>query len=196
MTTTPMRSGRAVLPARPHAGVARRRSCVTCGENKNCAHAGVRGQLWPPDKAPRVGGRVAVYTPASASVRGHGAAASEPRGRCTTQCCRDPSIRRRQGAEPGVVPCHSTTVPQGGAASPVRAHRVWVVTVPEQESAQMSAAGNLNVEAYAEVAPTGEGVATPGPAATEAATESVNWRERRPGVRACATVYRRAGRRP
>ena len=86
MTTTPARTGRAALSAKPHAGVARRRSCVTCGENKNCAHVGVCGQLWPPDKAPRVGGRVAVYAPASASVRGHGAAASEPRGRCTTQC--------------------------------------------------------------------------------------------------------------
>ena len=31
----------------------------------------------------------------------------------------------------------------------------------------MSAAGNLHVEAYAEVASTGEGVAAPGPAVTE-----------------------------
>ena len=67
-----------------------------------------------------------------------------------------------------------TTVAPGGAVSPVGAHRVWVVSTPEKESVETSVQSNLNVEAYDEIASTGEGVATPGPTATEAAAESVN----------------------
>jgi len=148
-----MRCGRVGLPAGPYAGAARRRSCVTCGENENCVHAGVRGQQRRLTRLHAAGGL---------------------RGRCTTQCCRDQPIRRRQGAEPGVAPCYSTTVPQRGAASPVWAHRLWVVNMPEKGSAQTGVLSNLNVEAYAEVASTGKGLATPRPAATEAATDSVN----------------------
>ena len=58
--------------------------------------------------------------------------------------------------------------------SPIRAHRVWVVSTPREDSAETSVQSNLNVEAYNEIASTGEGVATPGPTATEAAAESVN----------------------
>ena len=56
--------------------------------------------------------------------------------------------------------------------SPVRVHRVWVVNQPDQESAQMSAADDPNVGARAEVASTGEFVAMPGPAVTEAVSDA------------------------
>ena len=67
-----------------------------------------------------------------------------------------------------------TTVVPGGAVSPVGAHRVWVVSTPREEPMEASVQNSLNVGAYDEIASTGEGVATPGPAATEAAAENVN----------------------
>ena len=58
--------------------------------------------------------------------------------------------------------------------SPVGAHRVWVVSTPSEEPVDAGVQNSLNFGAYDEIAPPGEGVATPDPTTTEAAAESVN----------------------
>ena len=58
--------------------------------------------------------------------------------------------------------------------SPVGAHRVWVVSTPSEEPVDAGVQDNLNFGACGEIAPPGEGVATPDPTTTEAAAESVN----------------------
>ena len=58
--------------------------------------------------------------------------------------------------------------------SPVGAHRVWVVSTPSEEPVDAGVQDSLNFGACGEIAPPGEGVATPDPTTTEAAAESVN----------------------
>ena len=69
-------------------------------------HVGVRERQRTPGNASRAGGRALAdkRSPLGASVRGHEAAAGEPRDRRTAQCCGARCQRRHHGGELGAAP--------------------------------------------------------------------------------------------